>query len=171
MKKEEGEPMRMPRFHPVTEGCVAKDAKLARAVEERYRDELASASANTYRSLMSAETDRGVASLFAQISEEEMQHFRLVGELIIALGGNPMLRTQIRTQSPDLTGAGAARRKQVVEGMLREAVGEKKYAIDRYQTLMGHTADRVVRSVISCILSDEQSQLSHLLDAIKQLSC
>ena len=91
MNQNHHENKHTPSFYPQFCGCVAHDPKMARAVLELYEEELYAISAYTYRSLLCDRSD-----LFQDLSRDEMRHFRLLGELILALGGNPMIRTQVR---------------------------------------------------------------------------
>lgn len=150
-----------PSFHPTLEGCVAHDRSLCRALEERYADELYTAASNTYRSLLCENRDRPLSDLFNEIAREEIVHFRLVGELISALGGDPTLHAQIRVDplrfsrdDPHLTAL-----------LCTDAIREEKRLIDRYETLMSKTEDRVVRSVFSQLISDEQYHVNRLTHA------
>ena len=144
-------------FHPRFCGCIAHDPKMARAVEEMYADELHAISAYTYRSLLCDRSD-----LFIDLSKDEMRHFRLLGELILALGGNPVIRTQVRVDACELDRGDACASSKGCRQMLYESIREEKRAIDRYQTLMGCTNDRIVRSVLSGIIDDEQHHVEWL---------
>lgn len=148
-------------FHPHFCGCVAHDPKMARAVEEAYREELYAISAYTYRSLLCDRSD-----LFVDISKDEMRHFRMLGELILALGGNPVIRTQLRVDSYELDSCGACVSQRASMQMLHDSIREEKRAIDHYQTLMGCTDDRIVRSVLAGIVDDEQRHVEWLRAAI-----
>ena len=153
-------------FRPTLMGCVAKDIRLARAVEECYVEQLASAMAYTYRSLITEQIDRGFADRMDDVAVEKAEHFRMLGELILALGGDPVIRTQLRIGGADrcLLGAGGGGR--IPERLLRDALQEEKRLVDRLQNLMGHTQDRVVRSLLSYILSDEERQIAYLQDVL-----
>ena len=144
-------------FHPRFCGCIAHDPKMVRATEELYVEELYAISAYTYRSLLCDRSD-----LFMDLSKDEMRHFRLLGELILSLGGNPMIRTQIRVEACELDRREAYASPKGCRQMLADSIREEKHAIDRYQTLMGCTNDRIVRSVLSGIVDDEQRHLEWL---------
>ena len=149
-----------PPFRPQLCGCVAHDPRLARAVEELYEEELYAICAYTYRRLLGTR-----AELYADISKDEMRHFRLLGELILALGGNPVIRTQLRVDACELGRGSAQASERACGQLLQESIREERRTIDRYQTLMGCTDDRIVRSVLSGIVDDEQRHVEWLLAA------
>ena len=60
-----------------------------------YRGELEAISEYLYNSIMTEPYDKDESQLFEQVSEDEMRHFRLIGEMIRDLGGNPVIRTCI----------------------------------------------------------------------------
>ena len=160
MNRNEGQPQSM-RFRPTLGGCVIQDAKMARSIEESYLEKLQAAAAYTYRSIMTKEVDCTVSALFEEIAEEEDEHFRLLGELILALGANPTVRTGIRV--PPISGCD--RKEETVRTLLQvieEAIKEEKRKIDRLQILMGKTDDRVVRSLLDYLISDGHRHVEQL---------
>lgn len=147
--ERESDSIRVPRFRPPMEGCVAKDRRLANAFKICYIDTFASIAANIYRSLVCLGHDRRAAELFDCIAEEDLEHFRLLGELILALGGDASMRG-VRGGCTGGTG------QDDTAAFLVDVCRERRCNIDRYQTLMGKTGDRVVRSVLTKLLSSEQ---------------
>ena len=147
--ERESDSIRAPRFRPPMEGCVAKDRRLANGFKICYIDTFASIAANVYRSLVSLRCDRRASELFDCIAEEDLEHFRLLGELILALGGDTAMRG-IRGSCVGGSGQGDT------AAFLADACRERRRNIDRYQTLMGKTGDRVVRSMLAKLLSSEQ---------------
>ena len=150
-------------FRPTLSGCVAQDHRLAHAVGECYQRELYLIAAYLWRSLMSEKHDRELSQFFDLYAREEIEHFRLVGELIAALGGTPMLYTQVRI---DPTRYGPLTAARFLAQLVGESIHDERLMIDRYQTLMGKTGDRVVRSVFSQILSDGHRHVERLSSAI-----
>lgn len=157
----------LPPFHPVFEGCVVRDPCMANAVGESYLEELYAIVSYNYRTTIARGCNKPLAELFDRIAKEEMRHFRILGELILSLGGNPAVCTHLRIGVSDAIpmgrgSAGAAAR------MIADSLCEERRGIDRYQTLMGCTRDRVVRSVLAQILDDEQRHVEALLRAQKE---
>ena len=152
-----------PPFYPTLDGCVARNLRLAAALEESYLEELGAVAAYTYRSMLLTRCEPRTAELFDRIAKEEMMHFRMLGELILALGGDPAVQGRIRVPSVEESGRGGEKRDlhgraRIFSDLRREA----RRAVDRYQTLMGSTQDRMVRSVLSHLLSDEHRHIEAL---------
>ena len=146
---------RCARFRPRLEGCVARDRQLAQNLQACYVDSFAFIAANVYRSLTVAEEDRSLCELFEWMAEESLEEFRLLGELILALGGSAAL-TRVRCRS-----GGVPMRAPTVS-LAEEAVRELQKNIDRYETLMSRTGDRVVRSILAKLLSGQRRMLDRL---------
>ncbi len=149
------------RFRPPLNGCVGKDYRLARAVEDCYREELSSFAAHSYRALLIGTEMHAAAALFEGMAEQAQEHFRLLGELVLALGGTPTLRTSIRVSPMECLADGGCS-KAALRGVVSEALAGEHRKIDRLQILMGHTQDRVVRSVLDLIASDLQRNVERL---------
>lgn len=155
-----------PPFRPALRGCVAKDMRLARAVQECYAHALYKVAADTYRSLLCEGVDETACELFDCIAVDEAEQFRLLGELIVALGGNPVLQTGIRVEPVEISCRKDVHGNRAVLHMLRESAREEHTAIDRLETLMSRTQDRVVRSLIAYILTNEQRHAERLKAAM-----
>ncbi len=145
---------RPPSFRPPLAGCVARDRRMANALFLCYADTFASIAANVHRSLLCRERERSAEALFDKLSEEDLAEFRLLGELIMALGGSGDVRLGNR--------GGACRGGDDIEDLLSAAIAERKTGIDRYQTLLSRTGDRVVRSVLAKLLSEKERSLAEL---------
>ena len=156
-----------PSFRPHFVGCVAKDVRFAQMLEEMYAEELAAVAADTYRSLLLEALGGRLCEAFDRFAMEEIAHLRLVGELCAALGRFPMLRAQIRMDPRRLGVSAEPVTGTCVESMLREAIREENRSIDRYQTLMGKTQDRVVRSTLAYLAEEEQRHA----DALEEMLC
>lgn len=149
-----------PAFRPNLVGCVAKDLRMARWVEECYAGALASVAAYTYRSLMTEQSDPVLSRVMDEIRGEKVEHFRLLGGLILALGAEPAVRAQIRVGGERRCREGGSR--EEIGQILRDAVREERCAVDRMQNLMGRTEDRVVRSLLSYLISDGERWICSL---------
>lgn len=149
-------------FRPYFRGCVARDARMARALEEALNEALCALAANTYRALICEQRDRALYELFDRMATEQLSHFRLLCELIVALGGTPAIRVQLRPHDARDVGEENLRTSCALEQLLRNCTEEEKRAIDRLQTLMGRTPDRVVRSLLSALVSDREANIRRL---------
>ena len=146
---------RAPRFRPPLIGCVARDRQLAIALGGCYTDSFLSIGALIWRSLVCEREDRRLSDLFDRMATEALEQFRTLGELIVALGGDGAVR------SGKCGFRGGVRERGGAEA-IAACIGEMRSRIDRYETLMGRTGDRVVRSVISKLLSAERRMISEL---------
>ncbi len=149
-------------FRPCFRGCVARDARMARALEEALNEALCGVAAYTYRALLCEQRDRALYELFDKIAVELLSQFRLLCELITALGGAPTIRAQVRPHVAQSVGEESVRTSRAVEQLLRACVEEEKRGIDRLQTLMSRTPDRVVRSLLSGLVSDRETNVTRL---------
>ena len=147
---------RPPRFRPPLIGCVARDRQLAIALGGCYTDSFLTIGAQIWRSLSCESEDRRLSDLFDRMATEALEQFRTLGELIAALGGDGMVRL-----GKCGTRGGSTRERNGAE-MIAAAIGEKRCCVDRYETLMSRTGDRVVRSVLSRLIFAERKMISEL---------
>ncbi len=133
-------------FRPRLSGVVAKDLSLARQLAGVYRETLASVGTLMERSLACAPTDSEESALLERLSFSALEQLRLIGELTAALGG----------------GRDAARHARRAESGLSLSAGETRRRIERYETLMGCTGDRVVRSVLTKLITAERRNLGEM---------
>ena len=156
------QPKRSEIFHPIPSGCVFRDLRLARALEDLYLDELNATCASSYRSMLCEECEPKLSELLHEQMQDEILHFRFLGELILALGGNPTVRAQIRVETlhrPDDPHNGCI---GLSKTLLQQALHDKRKSIDRYQTMLGRTEDRVVRSLFCQLIAEEQRHAERL---------
>lgn len=144
----------------------ARDLKLARSLEAGYRAELYSTAAYTYRSMMIEPISKELSDALDRIAIDEMEHFRLLGLLIVSLGGNPVLCTHLQTEKLEFNGGDSGSLSVSVTRMLSDAIREERQEIDRYQTLMGRTQDRIVRSFFCQMIADEERHVAKLYSMI-----
>lgn len=152
------DPRRSPSspFRPTVSGCVGRDPALARAAEECYPLLLSSSVAYTYRSLLAEREDPLLADRLDDFAAEDAEHFRMLGRLILALGGDPSLRTRITL------GGTFARKQLPLSSLLGDALREEKATVDRLETLLGKCRDRVARSLLAYVLADHGRRQSFL---------
>ena len=149
-----------PRFRPPLVGCVAHDRQLASALGVCYAESYASIARQIHRSLASASSDRILSDLLCRMAYEELEQMRTLGELIVALGGNAAPPT---VGGKKMCSCLQVRDRDVCEAIRRACMEERRVQIDRYETLMSRTGDRVVRSVIAGLLSEERRMLGMLM--------
>ena len=139
------------RFRPPLEGCVARDYRLATVVQRCYLQALVSIANHIYRSLILRGNAREVSELLEELAERTLEDFRTLGELLLALGGDAQIHRSAR-----FSGVNCACRESSKEECLRETLEELQDCIDSYETVMGKTADRVVRSVFAALIGEKQ---------------
>ena len=147
---EKNEYIHYPPFRPSLRGCVGRDARLAASVYTCCSEAFFSISDNIYRSLALSNGDSALADLFEELAEQDLERFRLLEELYFALLGTdgpkaPRYPRFSRTACPA----------RCQDSPATAALWERRRNIDCFETLMGRTEDRVVRSVFSKLLSAE----------------
>lgn len=139
-----------------------RDRRPLRLLEECYRAELGAVAAYTYRSLMTEQISAELSAALDRMAIDEMEHFRLMGTLIVSLGGNPSLRVHVQNEPYSFEGLPTQKAEATLTRMLTEALREEQKEIDRYQTVMAHTEDRILRSFLCQVISDEERHASKL---------
>ena len=150
-EKQNNEYIHYPPFRPSLRGCVARDARMAAAVYTCYSEAFFSISDNIYRSLVCRDCDTALAELFEEIAERDLEHFRTLGELFLALSDVDGRKT---VRSPYFTRPSGPVRNQ--DSHATAALWERRRNMDCYETLMKRTEDRVVRSVLAKLLATER---------------
>ncbi len=154
-------------FIPViNEGCVARDIHMARMLQGCYQGELFAIAAYLCRSRQAEHCDRALSELLDEVAREEITHFRLVGELIVALGGVPVVQAEVCIKPV------CAPREKLAAVLVQQSLRQLCAMTDAYQTAMGQTGDRVVRSLLSGIVADLHRRTEvlkkQLIDATNQ---
>lgn len=142
--------------------------QLARSLFPPRANELCTISDYTYYSIVFSDSMPELSVLFETVSKAEMLHFRLVGELIDALGADPVINVRLHnsplglTEDEDSRAPVAAVR--VVEAMLRaEEAASREYA--RLATLFG--ADPAAVAILTRLSADEASHARMLRRALR----
>ena len=158
LEEKKNEYIHYPPFRPSLRGCVGRDARLAAAVYTCCSETFFSIAENIYRSLIFRDCNTNLSNLFEEIAETELEHFRLLEELLLALdetSKHPKVYSPCRKRSTCT--------QRSADSLPRATLWERRRNIDCFETLMGRTEDRVVRSVFSKILSTERI-LCHKLE-------
>ena len=147
---QQNEYIHYPPFRPSLRGCVGRDERLATAVYTVSVEAFFSISDNIYRSLICKDSDTTLCDLFEELAEADLERFRLLGELYLALcdGNEQKVRRSLHYKRPSCASFNH-------RSHTSAALWERRRNIDCFETLMGRTEDRVVRSVFSKILSTE----------------
>ena len=159
---EKNEYVHYPPFRPSLRGCVGRDARLAAAVYTCSCEAFFSISENVWRSLAYKDSDNELCDLFEELAQKDLERFRLLGELLLALSDADGHKT---SRYPYYKRAARTHCNQ--DSPALAALWERRRNVDCFETLMGRTEDRVVRSVFSKILTAERL-LCRRLEALCQ---
>lgn len=143
------------QFRPPLTGCVRGDSRMANALHAFYCEALWGIVANVRRSLECRGKDRRADSMFYAMAEGELEEFRTLGELMLALGGRLELCRQ-PSRAPACPSGGD------VATVLKHAAEGEKGRIAGYERLLSHTSDRVVHSVLTGLLARHRQNLAAL---------
>lgn len=119
-------------------------------------EELRAIAAASYRAMLCERISQAVSSLMLEMMQNAIAQFRFLGELILALGGSPCIHAQIRVDTKHRAGDTRTGEDQLLWELLQDAARDRRNSIDRYQSLLGRTQDRVVRSMLMQLILEEQ---------------
>lgn len=137
--------------------CLRKDPRMARLLFRAYYDELTALSTYTYNSIILSDLCPAVATLFESISMTEMRHFRLLGDTIRRIGGNPSIRADLRVTSFEPCAESSHPHIEAVcNRMVRNAICAEQTAAWEYRALAGKTADEGLHRLLCCLAHDEE---------------
>lgn len=132
------------------------DPRMARLLFRAYYDELTAISTYTYNGIILSDPCPTVAALFESLSTTEMRHFRLLGESIRHLGGNPSIRTDLRiTSFEPCADAAHSHAEQVCRQMVRNAICAEQTSAWEYRALAGKTRDEQLKQILYRLAADE----------------
>ncbi len=152
--------MRQNPSHIRLRGIARLDPGYAALLLPAYQDALSAIAAYTYRSLLSGERSQELSALFDQLSTDALEQFQTLGELILALGGNPVVYSPLHTDPADPPDGKTT--DDLLRRFLRDSIREEKRSVERCETLLGKTDDRVVRSVLMQMVREKQFHLRRL---------
>ncbi len=109
-----------------------------------------------------------LAKTASSIAICEMQHFRLLGQAILALGTDPVFTQSFTFPQWNYRTAAISYSKNPQQILLDEIAGEMQ-AISTYEEMLCKLKNQQVSALISRILLDEQLHLSTLKDCYTRL--
>lgn len=154
---EESRYDRFPRFYPPLIGCVARDMGLCRMLCGLWADTFSALRRSLEGGLWCLSQDRILGDALYRDAMDTLEEMRILGELIMALGGGTLPEGRIGRKCRFLTPG----------DLILALVKDKMQRIDLYETVMAHTSDRVVRSVISGLIGAQRSAIGALQGALK----
>lgn len=141
---------------------TARSPRLAALLLPACVDELKSVSNYLYLSLRAEQTLPTCSVLFSAVAETELQHFRLLGRLILSLGGDPVIRTRLTcgpiTTEPDRS----------IGRLLEASMHHANRAADRYRRLQDACSDPAVAAILRRIQLDEECHASAFAQMLRQ---
>lgn len=158
-----GQVMKNFHSHIRLKGLTAENPAYAGQLLPAYQDALSAVAAYTYRSLIAEEQSQELSGLFDRLSTDALRQFQTLGELILAFGGNPVIYTPLRTATDE--GDRQTCDNELLSRFLQDSIREERSAVERCETLLGKTDDRVVRSVLMQLLREKQAHLCRLKQA------
>ena len=155
--------MKQHSSHIRLRGVARQDPAFALLLLPAYQEALGAVASYTYRSLLSGERSQELSTLFDRMATDALEQFQTLGELIVALGGNPVIYTPPGSEAAVLPSGPLTdeRLRQFVQDSIRE----ERRAVEDCETLLGKTDDRVVRSVLLQTVREKQFRL-HTLTAL-----
>ena len=108
-----------------------------------------------YFSWVIAPGDSDLGTMFRKISQVEMRHLNMLGQLITALGGNPVYRSY-PFKRPIFWNSGMLQYQCNKEKALHISIAGEQTAIDGYQHLSKLIQDSCVTDVLQRIILDER---------------
>jgi rubrerythrin len=140
-----------------------RDPRMARLLFRGYYDELTAISTYTYNSIILTDLCHGAATLFSTLSMTEMRHFRLLGEAIRRLGGNPSIRTDLRiTSFEPCADSSHPHTESVCRQMIKNAINAEQTAAWEYRALACKTRDETLKQLLCRLANDEEEHASML---------
>ena len=147
--------------YPATD-TLKCDPRMARLLFRAYYDELTTVSTYIYNSIQLACDCPQTAALYESIAMTEMRHFRLLGQAIRRMGGNPVIRTDLRIPSLEICHDTP---RQCIDhsarGSVRAAIAGEQTAAWEYRALAEKTRDEALKALL-CRLAADEEEHAHL---------
>lgn len=146
--------------------ALKKDEELAERLSALYAGRYSELSATTgyvYQSLILKDKYSYIADMLECLSVTEMTHFEMLGQLIVSLGGDPVIGETDRRRLYYWNGSyaeSAARLEKIIPDDIRA----EKRAIADYTAFMTHSDDEGVNAVIERIIKDEEHHVEILTE-------
>jgi len=158
--------------YPSMDG-IEKDLRTARLIEQAYagvHSELTAILQYIYHVLyFEEEGKKDTAGTLLKIAIAEMRHVKILGELLIKLGGDPIYATRsifdIR-----FFNAGYVTYSKTPKKMLLDDITSEMLAISEYDELIKKTESEKVAAVLARIRLDEELHVTALKKELKELS-
>lgn len=132
-----------------------RDPQLARLTYPALADELSSFSDFLYFSIILEDIMPDVSALLEEIALDELEHYRMLSELIRSLGGNPAINTRLRTPLADISSDDDIAAINSLPDILRPLIAGEDQATAMYAELVEYAGDNPAAAIFSRFSSDE----------------
>lgn len=128
--------------------------------------ELTSLSSYAYQALITEPKDKRLSDILECISLTEMTHFRMLGKLIVKLGGDPVLYIPYNKNRRQYWNSSFCDNRYDQRAFINSNISSEKKAVENYKRAYELINDRFIRDVIKRIIIDEE----HHIKIFKELS-
>lgn len=140
-----------------------KDPQLARLTYPALADELSAFSDLLYYSIILEDIMPDVSELLEKIALDELEHYRLISDLIYQLGGVPALNARIRTTPARISSGDGIGALGEAPAILRALAQGEDEATARYAELVEYAGDNPAAAAIFSRLSSEEADHARML--------
>ena len=151
--------------YPDTDGII-KDPSLIGPISAARAGELGDISDYIYYSLMLDGISPALSDLFEKMAMTEMRHFAILGKALIALGGDPAVRTR---HSNPFYGKPERLDSQTIKRIVTGALEGEMAGTKSYQKLASSTADKTMAALLERIAADEEHHARMLSRALEDM--
>lgn len=144
-------------------------AQMLSSVFASAKSELTTITQYTYFSWVLDQEAAPLAAALRKIAQVEMRHLDLLGQLIMALGGNPVYRS-FPYKRPAFWSSGVLQYQCHIEKALHISIAGEQTAIDSYRHLSKLIQDQGVTKVLQRIVLDEEIHLHFFQEYLTTIS-
>jgi bacterioferritin (cytochrome b1) len=145
------------------------DHALMREIYRAYLDELSAILDYTENAILLHPYFPTVAALLQEISEDEMHHFVVLGEMLRDHGISPAVDTRIRQASLPLAGKSPDQIAKIAQGVLEKSLADERSADANYRRLAAWSREDAMRRAFGEIAEDEQRHAEALTTLLARL--
>lgn len=149
------------RFCPHFYGSVGQDERTGRRLLPCCSAAASGEILYGYRRRMAEFFHTELCVLFEEMEQDKRWHFEMLGRLILVLGVAPVPAARLSPVAEPWERSRATWQ-QNLPRLLNVCVRQESVGIERLQTAMGGTDDRVVRSFLAQLIGDEERHIRAL---------
>jgi len=151
-------------YPTVGQGSDPDTVKLLKEDYAGAASEMTAVAQYTYQNILSADND-SFANAILQIAIVEMSHLDMLGDAILALGGNPTFGNGSIFWQPS-----SVNYSRTLPEMLMANINSESQAITNYEAHASQTANADVKALLERIVQDEQLHLRFFQETLAGLS-